>query len=136
MFNTTNTYVGGGKQEVTITEHRAPTDDSIRLYGEMKDKALNSILMSGFDRLDIDFKWAVVEDSYKMCVTFYYSMEIKGRKANGRVDVYRDQLSHGTSDKVSEIAQKAVKAVSETIAECMLYDLFKTQSSNISDALL
>jgi len=31
-------------KRVEVTEHRAPTDDSIRLYKEMEEKAVNNII--------------------------------------------------------------------------------------------
>lgn len=48
MFNTKverhSHHYGGGNTNVTVTEHRAPTDESIRLAEEMRDKITNSIL--------------------------------------------------------------------------------------------
>jgi len=85
MFNTTNTYVGGGKQEVTITEHRAPTDDSTRIYDEMKCKAIESVLSSGFDELGIDFKWAVTKDHASQRIEFNYYIMIKDQRVDGKV---------------------------------------------------
>lgn len=44
MFNRTTVYEGSrypGKVE--ITERRAPTDDSIRIYKELEQKALDSV---------------------------------------------------------------------------------------------
>lgn len=41
-----NDCTGRIEQLTTIREHRAPTDDSIRFYEEIKQKAYNSIVMT------------------------------------------------------------------------------------------
>jgi hypothetical protein len=42
--HTHNTTVKHGEKKVTVTENKAPTDDSIRLANEMKEKLISNIL--------------------------------------------------------------------------------------------
>ena len=43
MFDSTHLHVRSSPSHVSVTEHRAPTDDSIRLAEEMREKILKSI---------------------------------------------------------------------------------------------
>lgn len=43
-------YYGGGNTNVNVTEHRAPTDESIRLAEEYREKALQSIIHNEYVR--------------------------------------------------------------------------------------
>ena len=44
QYHTHNTTVHHGEKKVTITENKAPTDDSIRLANEMREKLISNIL--------------------------------------------------------------------------------------------
>lgn len=46
MFDRYNIRTGGsnGPSKIDVTEHKAPTDESIRLFGEFKEKARSQII--------------------------------------------------------------------------------------------
>jgi len=57
--HTTN-YVSTGPSHVDVHEHRAPTDDSVKLLREMEEKARNQIVGAFVTNKDNDFDGAVV----------------------------------------------------------------------------
>lgn len=53
------------EQKVTITENRAPTDDSIRLANEMREKALNDIIyLEHTNDNTFDYMFCIANDAY------------------------------------------------------------------------
>ena len=136
MFNTYNSYGGPSKVDVKVNEHRAPTDESIRIYDEMKRKALESVLSSGVEELGVDFKWVVMRNEGTRYIDFHYNMVIQGQKVNGKISISPLTLPTNVEAMANVIREKIVKAVSETIANAMTYDLFKRQSSFIINELV
>ena len=71
----------------TVTEIKAPTDDSIRLYGEMLDKARKELVIAY--NIDNDIKLSV------NCYTDHtdshlatYKLNINGKEINGNIRLY------------------------------------------------
>lgn len=53
------------RQNVTIIENKAPTDDSIRLANEMREKALNDIIyLEHANDNTFDYMFCIVNDAY------------------------------------------------------------------------
>ena len=111
------TYVD---RDVTVTENRAPTDDSVKLLREMEEKTRASIL-----------EQIVVEDNImKMKAVVYvrpdlmkhearYSGTINGHEIGGSI-IFDNRPS------VTETIQEVYKKMGESIAEILLKDIVST----------
>ena len=65
----------------TITENRAPTDESIRLYKEMEEKAAGNILgVYRIENNDINAEFAVFKNAGSHSVTVRMRMKINGNE--------------------------------------------------------
>ena len=100
-------------QSVTINEHRAPTDDSIRLAKEYEEKAWNRVANRVIEELPtIEAKVAVCEEDYGM----------RGKhllfSVNGRpVKLFLEESRASNKDAL-------VREVAETISKEILIQLF------------
>jgi hypothetical protein len=61
MFNTTHIHkTAPYAQEITVNEHRAATDESMRIIQEMEDKVISRLLCKGHTKHPMfDLKWMV-----------------------------------------------------------------------------
>lgn len=89
------------KQEITITENRAPTDDSIRLYHELVEKAYSEVVhrLTGSIKLgDINaFKVVTFQDH----LAFSYKIYVK---LPGKVEPLKMEISGlHSEDEIKEI---------------------------------
>lgn len=109
------TRIGGGTTHVH--EHRAPTDESIRLAQEMEEKVLAKIL--GSVRLEgVPFDCVVHHMRHYGRMTFEYVIEYAiGTSARRRVRGVFDRFDAPAPDF---IATALVKALSEDIAVALL----------------
>lgn len=74
--------------EKTVHEHRAPTDDSIKLYKEIKEKAYNSILASiSINDNTLNMKGIVYRDFCEFSIKCSYSAKLNGWDFEGTVSV-------------------------------------------------
>ena len=89
MFN--KTIVSGGPSHVTHTthEHRAPTDESIKIFKEIKDKSEASVIA------DIQVKNTVFEgrlvvqdDPCKMCHVANYKIKLNGVEFENSIELH------------------------------------------------
>lgn len=96
----------------TVHEHKAPTDDSIRIYKEIKEKAYNSLLYS-FTLSDniFDAKVMVYQDyelGDRVCA---YSFLLNGRRVKNE---FRSR--NILMEKKEELIPKIIEGISEQIA--------------------
>lgn len=126
-------YMGGTQDrlvpyEKTVIEKRAPTDDSIRLYEEIKTKAYKSIIdsMEVNDNL-VNFKAIIFEDYLMDNLKCVYAIKLNGKVIDGetiiaksdiavmRLDVRRvifDHMArHIAKDLVMSIAKDLVMSI-------------------------
>lgn len=73
MFDTHFTHVGGG--HTTVTEKRAPTDESVRLLRELEEAAEKRVLERGASPdNDLNYTWTIrhnyAENTLTICVRF------------------------------------------------------------------
>ena len=99
----------------TVYNSRAPTDDSIRLFGEMKDKAYASILITiRPENNDMKIASIVYRDHQYMDIICRYRMELNGK-------IIEDEV------KVKDYGYLTERLVIETI--------YKSASKHIAEAL-
>jgi methylphosphotriester-DNA--protein-cysteine methyltransferase len=121
MFDRANyTTIGSGPTYVTktVTEHRAPTDESVRLLKEMEEKAREKIIDS-FSVKDTHFECKFFQEmdmtTQEMKYVVIYSMNGKRRTVDVRVE--RDAINLDTYKKL-------INAVAYDIAGAILSDAF------------
>ena len=102
--------------EKTVAVHRAPTDDSIRLYEELVEKAQQSIIDSFKISNNVFSANITIGKNMSNFNTYvFYKMKMNGRDFKGKFDV---DVVYGISRK--DIVKEVVKLLSEKIAEDML----------------
>lgn len=104
----------------TRNEHRAPTDESVRLLREMEQKALESVV--GAFRIEnntLSVSWHVIQCNYEM------DREAKCRfLLNGKSHEFTVALPEQRFRDVREIAQEIHRKVTEEVARVITADLF------------
>jgi len=114
---------GDSYSAVTVTEKRAPTDDSVRLLKEMEEKALDKIIDSVSVR-DCQVECQVlVEKSYINRSNHYvivYSMN--GKKSKVQMMIHDEELRVNSIDVASE---RLRDLLARDIATKMIGEAFK-----------
>jgi len=90
MFNTyeNHTHNHSSYKKVDVHEHRAPTDESIRIYEEIKEKAYNSILQSiKIENNEFKCNAIVYKDYCSDKTSIKYLFLLNNKKYEGSIDV-------------------------------------------------
>ena len=97
-----------------VVEERAPTDDSIKLYEEIKEKAFDSIIESIKIQDNLfNAKALLVKDPMTFGMKFYYTFRINGEEFKGSDDV--DDMNR--SDMIERLYDKLSKALARELIE-------------------
>lgn len=112
--------IQGGKEAVpyaktvTIHEHRAPTDDSLRLCQEMEEKVLQRILcrLQANDNA-LNFRAIVLLPRIGINHEAVYSFILNGKEINGKIVV---RMSDAMTLSKTEIARQIIEDASRHIA--------------------
>ena len=109
-------------KSISIFNKRAPTDESIKLYGEMKQKAYDSIL----DSLTINdntFNLSVIlqndYESYEKICHYVYKLNDVEYRGQFRVDMTMNKLR---SEDIQKIYEDASKQIASTLCNVFLKD--------------
>lgn len=108
------------EKSVTVHEHKAPTDDSIRMYEEIKEKAYNSIIRTirSADNELVKYDAMVYRDMYTFDTILKFKVILNG------VEIIDDiRLDEHEATTMSEIAQVVYARLSEKIALLLLQQL-------------
>jgi len=107
--------------EKTVVEKRAPTDESIRLYEEIKEKAYNSILdsLSVIDNT-FNFKVILYKDIYSFSNIVRYLFTLNSKEFDGE---YRTNLENLSNKQ--ELFEELYNKLATTIAEQLITTLIK-----------
>lgn len=139
MFNTTVNHYLPRELQVRIDERRAPTDDSIRLYGEMRDKAVSSVLSVGAETFGIDkIRWAISDAPEINGIRLDLNFNVDGRECHEQI-YYSAWDVTPASDKqkqADEIIEKIEKRVVAAVSREITKQLFKRMAGQIGQALL
>lgn len=127
-----NTFIETKKETVyvpyekTVHEHRAPTDDSIKLYKEIKEKAYDSILDSiSINDNTLNMKGIVYRDLYEFSIKCSYSANLNGRAFEGTVAV-KDWNIHNKYDLIVSILDQLSKSLAVELLKGIPRDSIQT----------
>lgn len=120
MFNKTLVFHQTQREyvpyEKTVAEIKAPTDESIKLYDEIKEKAYKSILDTiSINNNSVNIKGIIYKDICAFGVVCAYSITINGKEITGKIK----RNDYGLDDKHS-IVIDIYKKLSEHIAEQLI----------------
>lgn len=121
MLNTNISSREAVPYEKTIIEKRAPTDESIKLFKEMQEKAYSSIVDTfHLSSTVLDVKVIVFQDypTFQMVVKYVYILNDKSIGGDIRFDMFEFQT---TTRAV--ICERIVKEVANHLAVKLIQDL-------------
>lgn len=133
MFDRVNIRSEGGgthHHQHEVHEHRAPTDESIKLWGEMQEKVIGSIL-ERFSIQDNKFNIAgcVSLDPYAIGgKSLLYVLKLNGHEINGKFEL--DAFKYRNPD---DMIQGLIKHIGERIAVDVLQSLFHEEQGIIRE---
>lgn len=111
--------------EKTVIEKRAPTDDSIRIYEEIKEKAYNSILDSiKINTNEFNLKAIVYEDLLSYQTVCKYEFSINGRIITDKI-ILEKYNSKDESQLLKIISNECSKKLSEVLCEVVIKEHLK-----------
>lgn len=112
MFDTTHQHIGPRVLEShsVVHEHRAATDESVRLLQEMQKSARDAVIMGGNIGNDLNGKWAIFTDCARLQVIYKCRFFLNGKDHSFEVTLNqalsRDQLIRRLGDAVlKEVAR-------------------------------
>ncbi len=105
-----------------VTEQKAPTDDSIRLYGEMLDKARKEVVEAfRLNNNVVDFNIVHTVDYLHGQDKYQYRIKLNGKTLDG-VCIIDNVLTQQTTD---EVIQTIINKIGRDIALFILSSSFK-----------
>lgn len=113
-------------KEIHITENRAPTDESVRIAEEMREKVLKSILASGREKLGTQIlRWAVLDMPEFEGAKLSFAIEIDQFEYKGEVLFDAAELRLGSaSDACRLIEEKVENEVRNIVTRALTSSLF------------
>ena len=93
--------------EKTVHEHRAPTDDSIKLYGEMLEKAYESILESfSIEANELNGVEAIITHDCQFGKCCMIHFKLNGKSFTKRLEIasYEDDYNKVLNKMVEDLA--------------------------------
>jgi len=113
--------------EKEVNEHRAPTDESIKLYEEIKEKAYDSILNSiSINNNTINLSAIVCKDPCDYKTFVRYKLRVNDAEMIGEVKLKQDF----TFDK-TEIIKNIFEDLSKSLVENLLKNLLMDSVNKI-----
>ena len=121
----------------TITEHRAPTDESIRLFHEMREKAIASVVDAGREQGGDILRWALMDRQETRSKELHLVVTVNGKESRSTA-VFDDctMSHHRGSDLVQAVNDRVGDAIKAVVIEAISKGLFKEANHQITRALL
>lgn len=114
-------------ESVTVHEHRAPTDESIKLLNELSDKTLKNIIHSfSTSNNTLQTSWAVYVDQLQHKRIALCKFVLNGKEHGFQVDIPEWEVQ-----SKEELVMRLYSKVTERLAEEMLKPLFEEMSRKI-----
>jgi hypothetical protein len=119
---------------VTITENKAVTDDSVRLYGELLDKAHRAHLKSFvIQNTPVEITVSVFNSyhDWNKHLQVYYLFNLNGEKIEGVVNFphkYTVDKVDYTKDVVEKVIEEASKKIADTLKELCFREVLTKKS--------
>lgn len=109
-----------------IHEHRAPTDESIRLAEEMREKALERILSeTRLESNELNAVWWHITDHMTRSHELRCKFDLNGTKHEFSVELCMDELAFGSNER---LMQKLRAAIILEVGKVISMDLFRSNS--------
>lgn len=104
--------------ETTIHEHRAPTDESIKIYKDMVEKAEKSVL-DRFELRDnfLNCSMAILEKVDNMSKRVVYKVVLNGKIIEGTLDIELNHLMLGRDEVIKMVYEKISKEITQQLFE-------------------
>ena len=126
MFDrTAMIFQGGGERvvpyEKTVIEKRAPTDESIKIYDEMVEKAQASLVGRITSNTPIDMEVCVFRDVSRQNYNVHYVCNINGKEIQNKIVIPKIQIQN-MDDKfdIGKILARIYERVlAELVSDCM-----------------
>lgn len=136
MFNST-TFNSPKSVDVTITENKAPTDDSIRLYGELRDKAIASIINIGDSNFSVDkITWVVMDAPEIDGIILYLTFFVNEKECKETMYITtRDLYGVNKENRCELIVNKVRILVRRRVSEEITALLFRSMAARICTLL-
>lgn len=128
MFDTHIHKRGPQYVSVNTQEHRAPTDESVRLLAEMQKAALESIIARGHlqsNELNVD--WVVHQDNWSRECTAICRFDLNGKEVRLKVPIKESDLRIDPT----RVAHAVRDAVLKELATVIAYQLFENCMSDL-----
>ena len=116
------------EKKVTVHEHRAPTDESVKLLNEMQEKALRNIIAT--IKIEQNFLKAAAiyfrDDVVKDRMTYHIRFELNGKeyRIEGHIDNF--EWSQEMSRLYMGLGHEAVfKALHKKFSEAVAHEMMK-----------
>jgi hypothetical protein len=136
MFDNISMY-GPTPQKIEINEYRAPTDQSISIYNELREKAINDIVDCGASQFGVDeIYWVVFDNQAIQGITFDLTMIINGRKVRESLNISRMRLQCRTEEYLlKELGDIISNFIIEVVSREVMTNLIKVNSGTIANLL-
>lgn len=120
-------------RNITVTEKRAVTDESVKLLNEFQEKALENLLLKGeTDNNIISARWYI----FKSYLDYSYAKSIRVVVTlNNKEYLIEDLISYfDIEDKsTSDILKKVYEMISKKITEVIFKDIDNKTASELLD---
>ena len=118
------------EKTVTINEHKAPTDDSIRIFNEVKEKALKDVLkyITSKDN-SISLKGCLSQEPMSLELHFNGLLLLNGKEVHVSTTI-KDDIRLSGADKLVDIRTQIVKAISEVLAKNIFIEAINRDKLN------
>lgn len=111
----------------TSHEHRAPTDDSIRILDEMRDKVIKGILDCGSVELNAKlFRWAVHSSREHYGFDINFELTVNEKAVEGRATISRMTISRLSGQELcNHIREQLYESIKNSISDLLLDDILR-----------
>jgi hypothetical protein len=126
------------EEPIEINVNKAPTDDSIRIYGEMREKAYADILASGKEAFGVSgTRWVATRRLDPWGIEISFAVEVNGREHEGHCFVGQMDLANtqGPFEACDKIEKAMREAVTRLVVDKLLEDGFRNVGGEVSRAL-
>lgn len=127
MFDTHHHGPRSIHQTTTVTEKRAPTDESVRLLKEMEQAAQDKLLsITRLKDNSLDATWHIFEDPARDNMEAICRFSLNGQEHRIKIPIERSMRY-----KEDEIGAKIHEAITREIAAVLAVDLFRNEGSTL-----
>lgn len=111
------------KTEITVTERRAPTDDSVRLYKEIREQVIQELLEAyRTEDNTVNIAWIVLQDRLSLSRTVRGLLTLNGK--DYKLEFPMDDL-RGYAAGHLELSEFVRRGVADSLSRVLTIELFR-----------